>query len=72
MITAQVNGQQEFKIEHKKDGLYANGILIDWDVVQVDRQRFHILHQHKSYTIDVVSVDPTTKSFGCILGKNIV
>jgi biotin carboxyl carrier protein len=63
MTRAIVNGDKEFKIDYQSKGIFMDGLPVDWDMVKVDNNRFHILHQHKSYTVDVVSADHAAKAF---------
>ncbi len=63
MITAIVNGSSEFKGEVRKNALFVDGKEIPWDIVKVDANRFHVIHNKKSYTIDVISADSTEKTF---------
>jgi len=63
MIRASVNGEKEFSIGLLNKGMTLDGKPVDWDMVQVENNRFHIISSNKSYTVDVVSADLLTKSF---------
>lgn len=63
MINAIVNETKTFKIEKQGTKLLVNGLGFDWDLIKIDKQCFHVIHQHKSYTINVISVDLNNKSF---------
>jgi len=36
---------------------------IDWDLVEVSPNYFHIIHNNKSYRAEIVKADPQTKTF---------
>lgn len=63
MITAIVNNSRSFKIVQKPDGLYADNERISWNMVEVDKNCFHVIQDHTSYTIEVISRDIASKSF---------
>lgn len=54
--------QQNFKIEFTEDGFLANGQLITCDIANLTENRFHILHQSKSYRAEIVKIDRGTKA----------
>ncbi|MCU0418268.1 MAG: biotin/lipoyl-binding protein [Cyclobacteriaceae bacterium] len=41
----------------------ANGVPIAWELVEVTSGYFHIIHNQKSYTAEIVKVDPATKTY---------
>ena len=61
MLQATVNNKS-FNIQADEDTIVINGKL-KWDIEQVQDGYFHILYHQKSYRAEVVSNDPTTKTF---------
>lgn len=61
MQQAIVNGET-FEVTTEGDQLTINGQPLAWDVVALSASTFHILHNQKSYTAEVVSTDPAAKA----------
>ena len=62
MLKATVN-KSTFEIDKEGDNWLINGNPIDWDMIEVTKKYFHIIHDHKSYRAEVVKADSATKSF---------
>jgi len=62
MFKATVN-QSNFEIAPTEDGWLIDGTPINWDLIKVSDNYFHIVHQQKSYRVEVVKADPSTKTF---------
>ncbi|HMG88420.1 MAG TPA: acetyl-CoA carboxylase biotin carboxyl carrier protein subunit [Chryseolinea sp.] len=62
MYKATVN-QTSFQITLDNVGLIINDTRFDWNLLKISDQRFHILIDHKSYNVEIVSADVQTKSF---------
>ncbi|MBX2960917.1 MAG: acetyl-CoA carboxylase biotin carboxyl carrier protein subunit [Cyclobacteriaceae bacterium] len=62
MLQATVNNKS-FNIQADEDTIVINGEELKWDIEQVQDGYFHILYHQKSYRAEVVSNDPTTKTF---------
>lgn len=62
MLKAIVN-KTEFEITRHGDNWLVNGSPIDWDLVKVSDNYFHIIYQHKSYRAEVVKADHSAKTF---------
>jgi biotin carboxyl carrier protein len=58
MIKATVNGKQEFTI----DGKNVNGEAVEWDLIEVHNNTFHILVNNKGYNATLVSHNPEEKT----------
>ncbi len=58
MIKATVNGKQEFSIEGKQ----LNGEPVEWDLIEVRENSFHIIRDHKGYKATLISFDPEKKA----------
>jgi biotin carboxyl carrier protein len=58
MIKVTVNNKAEFEIDNQQ----VNGAPIEWDIVEVRDQTFHILKNNKSYTATLISHSPEEKT----------
>ncbi len=58
MIKATINGKQEFTV----DGKNLNGTSIDWDLIEVRDNTFHIIKDNKGYNATLVSYNPEEKT----------
>lgn len=58
MIKATINGKQEFTV----DGKNLNGTNIDWDLIEVRDNTFHIIKDNKGYNATLVSYNPEEKT----------
>jgi biotin carboxyl carrier protein len=63
MLKITVNNDQSFEFAQSKDGISINGQPFDWNILHMLEGQFHILKDNKSYNIEVVKADYSTKSF---------
>lgn len=66
MYTVTVNGEKTYKTElqlsgNAFQGLF-NGEKISGDLIRINDYQYHLLHNHRSYNIDVVRLNPEEKS----------
>jgi acetyl/propionyl-CoA carboxylase alpha subunit len=69
MLTAQVN-DRTFTITTTTDGVQLNGEKLNWDVVEISKGYFHIIHNNRSYRAEVVKTDPVAKIFTIKINGN--
>lgn len=62
MIQANVN-DSTFEIEEKKGELLLDQQPFIWDLQQLEEKHFHILKDNKSFRVEVLESDFTTKEF---------
>lgn len=62
MYKAIVN-ESTFEIKLDDEGVIINDSRLQWDLVKITDESFHILHENKSYSVEVVSADRQSKSF---------
>ena len=60
MYKASIN-QSSFDINLDSDKLDINGKTLLWDIKEVSKNYFHIIHDHKSYRAELVKADYHTK-----------
>ncbi len=63
MIKITVNDSYHTEAEKSPDGLLLNQLPFEADMIQIRENQFHIIHQNKSYEVEVVKADPAGKTF---------
>ena len=66
MLKLKVNNKKEYSVEFSDEGKTKgklNGKDFVWDVIELKKNSFHIIKDHKSYTAEVVKADHQTKTF---------
>ena len=58
MIKATINGKKEFTVE----GINLNGTAVDWDLIEVRENTFHIIKDRKSYNATLISFNAEEKT----------
>lgn len=58
MIKATINGKQEFTME----GNSLNGTTVDWDLLELRNDTFHIIKDNKSYNATLISFNTEEKT----------
>ncbi|MBD2704299.1 biotin/lipoyl-binding protein [Spirosoma sp. BT702] len=61
MYTTTLNDQPRI-IDFTPDGPTLNGTLFDWDLVKLSERTFHILYQHRSYSVEVLELNVAEKA----------
>jgi len=71
MLKVSINEQQTYDIESNNDVLTINGELLEWDIVSVGENRFHILYNNRSYNAEVMEANYAEKTFKIKLNQHI-
>lgn len=58
MIKATINAKKEFTV----DGKTLNGQPVEWDMIEVRENTFHIIRNNKGYTATLVNQNPEEKT----------
>ncbi len=58
MIKATINGKKEFTVE----GTNLNGTAVEWDLIEVHENTFHIIKDNKSYNATLISFNAEEKT----------
>lgn len=61
MYKVKVNGKYDFELTGGKDSLQLGGQLLDVDIQELNNGHLHIIYEHKSYNVEVVSTDAACK-----------
>lgn len=62
MYKATVN-KQDFNIVNSNNQLVVDDNIIDWDLIKISNDCFHLLIKNESYRAEVIKADPITKLF---------
>lgn len=63
MIIASVNNTDApFQIDFTANGPFVNGQPFAWDLVRINANTVHILHNNRSFTAELVEMDTVTKT----------
>lgn len=68
MLKAIVN-QKTFNIVSNNTGTTIDEQVLDWDIVEIRKNHFHILYKNRSYNAEVLEADYQAKSFLLSLNK---
>ncbi|MEN7551112.1 biotin/lipoyl-containing protein [Rapidithrix thailandica] len=52
-----------YEVTEKDDRLFVNNQVVEWDIVRLADQRFHILYQNKSFNAEFIHADAVKKEF---------
>jgi len=61
MLKIKVNENKEIEIDIKKDNILLNGKKVDADIVKISSDKFHVIYNDGSYTIELLSKNETGK-----------
>jgi acetyl/propionyl-CoA carboxylase alpha subunit len=61
MLKAKLNNKS-FDVEFENGQPILNGSPLSWDFTRINDTTFHILHNNKSYSAELVQLDTTTKT----------
>jgi biotin carboxyl carrier protein len=70
MYKATVN-KKDFNIENENGQLTVDGKAVEWDLVKISNQFFHVLIKNQSYRAEVIKADAVTKSFQLKINGNV-
>ena len=71
MLRVSLN-DKHFQVEQDKDNLLINDKAFDWDMVEINEGRFHIIKDNQSFTAEVIKADYVEKSFQIKVGNKIL
>jgi biotin carboxyl carrier protein len=61
MLKAKLNNKS-FEVDFNTGQPVVNGALLAWDFTRINDTTFHILHNNKSYSAELVQLDKATKT----------
>ena len=60
MYNVNINNSAH-RIDLDEEGISVDGELLSWDLIKVNENLFHLIHDSNSYTIEIVNSDDTKK-----------
>ena len=63
MYKATINNELEINLDIVKGETTLNGNPINWDIVRISENRFHVIENYKSYEVELIKKDEATKSY---------
>jgi biotin carboxyl carrier protein len=69
MYRIKVNANQVIDVQAGPEGLLLNQKPFEWDLLELSPHSFHILHQHRSYRVELLKADYEAKSFVVRIGS---
>ena len=71
MNKVTVNNQFQFDVDVVNEVLQVNGQDVDLDILKLNEKSSHIIHQHKSYTTEIVDFDKDEKLISIKVNGNV-
>ena len=68
MYRIKVNADRVFDVQTGPEGLLLNQAPFEWDLLELSPHSFHILHQNRSYRVELLKADYESKSFVVRIG----
>lgn len=71
MFKIKVNEQYDFEVRSEKDAVLVNDKPLSLDIHPVSRTSFHILHQNRSYSAELIELNKIEKTCSVRVNSNI-
>ncbi|WP_303310242.1 biotin/lipoyl-containing protein [Hymenobacter sp. BT730] len=72
MLQVNTGSNQVWEVEYQPDAIIVNGEPFIWDLAPLGNGRYHILHEGRSFSAEVVSVERATKTIQLKLNGHII
>lgn len=63
MLKIHLNNDKNFVTEQKGEAILIDGKKINWDLLQIAENSFHIIDNHHSFRVEVIEADYEEKKF---------
>ena len=63
MLQVKTANGKEWQVDIKKDAILVDNSSFSWDLVPLGSNRFHIIHNHQSFTAELIKADYAAKTF---------
>jgi len=57
MLQVKINDELDYKVEANENGIVLNDSQVNPDISDLGENKFHVIHNHKSYNIEVIRVE---------------
>jgi len=71
MFKIKVNNRFDYEVVAKSETLTMNGEEFVTDIIKLNTDNYHVLHQNQSYQVEVVSFNPTEKTAAIKVNGNV-
>jgi biotin carboxyl carrier protein len=71
MYKIKVNGRLDYEVESKSNTVTMNGEEFVADMVKLNADNYHVLHENRSYSVEVVELNETEKTASIKVNNNI-
>jgi biotin carboxyl carrier protein len=51
-----------FEVEKSKEKVAVNGNILEWDISEIRKGHYHVIHNGQSFNLELVSLDSETKN----------
>ena len=73
MLQVRTDTAHSWEVDFRPDGTpLLDGAAFAWDIAPLGQGRFHILHAHRSYTAELLDLDPAAKVVRLKLNGQVV
>jgi biotin carboxyl carrier protein len=62
MLKVKINGKKSFEINNDTEKIVINNKNIDWNIIEIKENYYHIIHDNKTYTAELVKTDESGKN----------
>lgn len=63
MLQVKTANDKTWQVDIQKDAILLNNMPFTWDIAPLGNNTFHIIHNYKSYTAELVQADYQAKTF---------
>jgi biotin carboxyl carrier protein len=63
MLQVKTANDKTWQVDIQKDAILLNGTPFSWDITPIGANTYHIIHNYKSYTAELVETDYQAKAF---------
>ncbi len=71
MYKIKINNSLQFETDIKNELIAINGTIVSTDLVSLGGNRFHFIHNQKSYSAEMIEVDETRKKMKIRVNSSI-
>lgn len=71
MYKVIINEQKNYDVSPDSQGIKINEQSFEWDLIPVGSNRFHVLHNNRSYNAELIEANIAEKTFQIKINQNI-
>lgn len=70
MYQVSIN-HSEYEVNKEKNTFSVNNKVIDWDIIPIGNDRYHIIYNHQSYTAELIDISADKKEVSLKINYDI-